>query len=198
LLADYRETLTRHAGFTAWLREETAPEGEEVLLVTRWLCHLAGYRHRTVQLYIMHPERPDYVFVQVRGLTRPEAPGNFDSPVAGHVPGLADPAAIILAELAEEIGLSPEDVRDLRLTTTYNYLTPDRTELFYNNEYRAVFTCRLAPEAWPRLRFPDAEVAAICIFAVGELAALIERYPERVASGLRASFGRLFPAGSYA
>jgi isopentenyldiphosphate isomerase len=194
VLADYRQAVEEDSDFVSWFCESAAPSGRTILLPARWLCHLAGFRHATVQLFIQHPTLPDQLLVQVRGLSRPEAPGNFDSPVAGHVPGFRAAAEVILQELGEEIGLTPENIEDLRQVASYDYGEPPAATGICNREYRTVFAARLAQDAWPRLRFPDAEVAAICIFAVNELATLIERYPERIASGLRASFPLVYPA----
>lgn len=198
VVTDYRQAAAQGSDFAGWFREATAGDGagdgQVILLPARWLCHLVGFRHATVQLFIEHPTLRDHLLVQVRGMSRPEAPGNFDSPVAGHVPGLQAPADAILKELAEEIGLAPQDIEGLRRVTSYDYGEPLSATGICNREYRVVFAARLAADAWPRLRFQDAEVAAICIFAINELAALIERYPERIASGLRGSFPLVYPA----
>ena len=94
------------------LLAEVAGESRGTLF-PRWLCHLAGLRHRTVQLFIDHPTLPNHTLVQVRSLSKLQYPGCFDLPVAGHVVGLDEPAAALGKELAEELGLGPDDIEGL-------------------------------------------------------------------------------------
>jgi isopentenyldiphosphate isomerase len=178
----------RSTGFRAWF-QPALDEGERpVLLAARWLCHLAGLRHRTVQLFIDHPSLRAYTLIQVRALSRPEAPGAFDLPVAGHVAGLAPVGEALLREMEEELGLSSDGVEALAFLGACNYEEPPANLSWRNYEHRAVFRCRLAPGGLAGLRLQSSEVAAICIFPVEELVALLKRFPERIASGLRESF----------
>ena len=72
IIEDLRETAGRHPSLGLWFQEATVEEGERpVLLVARWLCHLAGFRHRSVHLFIDHPTRGDYTLVQVRSVDPP-------------------------------------------------------------------------------------------------------------------------------
>lgn len=193
VVEDFRETERRAAGFGRWFRPATTAEGEPVLLVARWLCHLAGLRHPTVQLFLDLPDWPGATLVQVRGLGRPVAPGNFDLPVAGHVAGLTPPAAALAEEMAQELGLAGDQVTALASLGQYEHHA--ETGGLDDREYRFVFCGRLVPGALSGLRFVDGEVAAVAVFAVAELQMLLARFPERVASGLAASLPLYLAAG---
>ena len=155
-----------------------------MLLAARWLCHLAGIRHRAVLIFLDHPSRTDLVLMQMRSLDKLESPGAFDLPVAGHVPGLATPGAALAAEMAEELGLHPGDVADLRLVGAYDSARPDAGATRCNAEYRLVYRGRVGADVIDRVRFADGEVAALALFAVDQVRALVAAQPERAAPGL--------------
>jgi isopentenyldiphosphate isomerase len=185
-LAEARELLARYPEAAHWWR--LADGSPSALLVARWLCHLTGIRHRTVQLFIDHPTLPGLTLVQVRSLDKIEAPGTFDMPVAGHVTGTESVEAALAHELAEELGLALEDLQDLHSIGAYEGISPPiEGRVWRNREWRVVYRSRLKPDALARIRFADGEVAAIALFTVEELRALVRAYPERVASGLTGS-----------
>ena len=184
---DFRRTAARWPAFGLWFREE-ALGARPVLLPARWLCHLAGLRHTTVQWFLDDAEREGYTLAQVRGGDRPEAPGCLDLPAAGHVVGATAPDEARWLELREELGLELGDLAEVAPLACYDYVDPADDGAIYNAERRHVYRGRLGAGGLSRLRFVDGEVAAIALFAVPALAALIERFPERVASGLRASW----------
>lgn len=186
VLADFRRQLARRPAFGRWF-QEAEYGGRPVLLAARWLCHLAGLRHRAVLLFLDHPTRADCTLMQVRGLSRPEAPGCFDLPVAGHVPGTATPEEALAAEMAEELGLRAEDVVDLRPVGAYASAAPDENAARCNAEYRQVYRARVAAGFMDRARFADGEVAALALFSLEELRALLAAQPERAAAGLAES-----------
>ena len=119
-LVDFNETLEHYPGFGRWFRAAQVG-GTPVLLVARWLCHLAGFRHRTVQLFLEHPTAEAYTLLQVRGLDKAEAPGSFDLPAAGHVAGVDTIEEALFAELEEELGLRAEDLDGLAAVGRYVY-----------------------------------------------------------------------------
>ena len=185
-LAEARELLACYPEAARWWRLADGPP--PALLVARWLCHLTGIRHRTVQLFIDHPTLPGLTLVQVRSLNKIEAPGSFDMPVAGHVTGTESVEAALAHELEEELGLALEDLQDLHSIDAYEGISPPiEGRVWHNREWRVVYRSRLAAGALGRIRFADGEVAALAIFAVDELRALVEAHPERVASGLAGS-----------
>lgn len=186
VLLDYRRRLARRPGLAGWLREETLDE-RPVLLAARWLCHLAGLRHRAVLIVLDHPSRADLVLMQVRSPNKLESPGCFDLPVAGHVPGLSTPEAALSAEMAQELGLRSEDVSDVRLLSAYDAPPGDPAAPRCNAEYRLVYRGRAAQGLAERVWFSDGEVAALAIFSRAELRALVATQPERVAPGLAES-----------
>jgi isopentenyldiphosphate isomerase len=191
MVGNHRDLVLRDARFAEWIREATTSEGSAVLLPARWLCHLTGLRHPTVQLFLDDVTEADRTLVQVRSLSRVDAPGCFDMPVAGHVPTLMHPETALLKELAEELGLDAVHITPPALLGHYEHLEGlDGSSR--NNEYRTVYRCRLRPGSLARVRFSDAEVAGICLIDVGELARLIERFPDRIASGLTDSFPRYY------
>ncbi|HEX9017652.1 MAG TPA: NUDIX domain-containing protein [Anaerolineaceae bacterium] len=193
----YHKTVAAHPQFDHWFREELLEGGEfsgtPVLLAARWLCHLVGLRHGTVEIFIDPPDRPGYTLVQVRGMSKFEAPGAFDIPCAGHIDGVDSAEASLAKELSEELNLGPGDLEDLRLVARYNSFSAQAESSpaspSVNNEHRVLYRAQLKPEAASRIQFTDGEVAGLIIFAVGELRALVQKYPQRVASGLSDAIG---------
>jgi isopentenyldiphosphate isomerase len=187
VLAGYRRTLRRHPAFALWL-EERRSAGRPLLLVSRWLCHLAGFRHRTVQLFLDHPAADGYTLLQVRGFDKAEAPGCFDTPCAGHVTALQSLDEALLEELAQELGLDRSDLSPPEFLGRYQYRDAIDGPTRYNVELRTVHRSRLLPGALSRIRFLDREVAALALFAASEVEPLLDTAPDRVASGLAASW----------
>jgi 8-oxo-dGTP pyrophosphatase MutT (NUDIX family) len=171
----------------SWLR--IATQGGPGILAARWLCHLAGLRHSTVEIFIDPPHLEGHTLVQVRGMDKFESPGAFDIPCAGHVDGLDSHTESLVKELGEELNLSLHDLDDLRLLAHYNSDAPMQDCGSLNYEHRVLYRARLKPEAAGRIRFNDGEVAALAVFSLPELHALSKRYPERVASGLGDALG---------
>ena len=139
-------------------------------------------------MFIDHPTLDDYTLVQVRGLDKFESPGRFDLPAAGHVVGLASTLDTLFEELKEELNWSRDDIYGPELVESYNYSEPLSNSDLRNVEFRLVFQCRHKADRLLKARFVDGEVAAISVFSISELQALIDTYPGRVASGLLESF----------
>jgi isopentenyldiphosphate isomerase len=193
VLIDRVRDMRASAGeFGAWFcpvpLTTKAGDDRETLLVARWLHHRLGLRHRTVQLILDHPTQPAMTFIQVRGLDKAEAPGAFDMPCAGHVVGLDSAFMTLDKELGEELGLTLDDLDDLRHVGDYEY-PPDGTALdlsvdFHNVEYRTIYRARLRTGALARVRFADNEVVALAMVPQSILLDLVARFPDRIASGL--------------
>ena len=184
LLADFRATVARHPEYGLWFRPAEL-DGWPVLLAARWLCHLVGLRHRVVLLFLDHPTLADHTLLQVRSFDKPESPGLFDLPAAGHVSDLEDLPAALRHELAEELHLELEALAGFTLLGSY--LLTDTSE-FQNVEHRTVYYGRLAADDWLTLSAASDELAAVLALPVAKLHTLIARHPEQVASGLLASF----------
>ena len=192
LLAAFRHRARRYPPFELWFREARARRsGQSALLAARWFCHLAGLRHRTVQLFIDHPLLDDYTLVQVRSLSQIDYPGCYDVPVAGHATGIDSVETTLSKELREKLNLDLGDIDRLQRLGSYDHarllgpapngsLVPRR-----DIEYRALYGGRLRPDALLRIRFADGEVGGITVFRLDELRQLVERLPERVASDVR-------------
>jgi 8-oxo-dGTP pyrophosphatase MutT (NUDIX family) len=189
VVKDYRAHASRHPGFEHWLQEAVLGHGgQPILLVARWLCHLVGFRHRTVELFLDHPFIAEYTLVQVRSLAKVEAPGCFDLPAAGHIAGTASPQEGLCQELEEELGLIRNDISNLQQIGSYDHADPMSDSGLHNVEYRTVFAGRLKVDALQRIRFVDHEVAAIAVCSLTEIEMLLDTHPERVASGLTHSW----------
>ncbi|HUT17578.1 MAG TPA: NUDIX domain-containing protein [Anaerolineae bacterium] len=184
ILADYDRIADRHPEYALWFHPVGGPEGRK-LLIARWLCHLAGFRHRTVHLMLDHPFLTDHVLAQVRGVHKEEAPGCFDLPVAGHVAGLSTIETTLRRECEEELGLNQDLIEGLNRVGSYDRAYLEAWPGFWNVEHHTVFRGRLAAEAWLRVHAPGDEVAGIAVFSVARLRALVARFPDRVASGLQ-------------
>lgn len=192
VLDDYHKTVRSHPAFARWFREEVLLEGEwagtRVLLAARWLCHLVGLRHKTVEIFIDPPDLPGHTLVQVRGMEKFHSPGAFDIPCAGHVDGIDGEEESLRKELEQEINLTLDDLEGLRLLERYNSFgedVPGRA----NYEYRVLYRGRLKSGAMGKIRFADGEVAGMSVFSVAELRELVRKYPERVAAGLSDAIG---------
>jgi 8-oxo-dGTP pyrophosphatase MutT (NUDIX family) len=189
VIEDYRAQAAQHPGFAHWLQEAPFGDGQQpILLVARWLCHLVGFRHQTVELFLDHPAVPEYTLIQVRSLAKVEAPGCFDLPAAGHLTGVASPQEGLYKELEEELGLTGHDINDVQQIGSYDHVDPPDASDLYNAEHRTVFAGRLKGDALPRIRFVDHEVAAVAIYSLAEIQMLLDAHPERVASGLAHSW----------
>lgn len=191
IIKDFRETAAQYPEFGLWFQSVTIREKDEdkqLLLIARWLCHLAGFRHTSIHLFIEHPELKDYLFVQVRAVDKPESPACFDLPVAGHIIGTETAKKSLFAELREEINLMPDDITDLEMLDCYGYEEEPKKSNVQNVEFRMVFQSHLKKDSLLKIKFNDQEVAAICLFSISELQAMMERFPERIASGLKNSF----------
>lgn len=189
IVEDFRKTVTEHPSLGLWFQEATVEkDGRPVLLIARWLCHLVGFRHVSVHLFIDHPTRDDYTLVQVRSVHKFESPACFDVPGAGHVVGLESTTDTLYKELEEELDLDRDDIYDPEMVGSYDYRGPSSDPILRNVEFRVVFQSRLKADRLSSIGFVDREVSAISVFALSELEAIINTYPERVASGLTESF----------
>lgn len=189
MLAAHREMIAAQPAFGEWFQEAILPEGGQVLLAARWLCHLIGLRHRTVEIFIDPPHLDGHTLVQVRGMDKYEAPGAFDIPCAGHIGGVDLAEEALKKELAEELGLSPDDLSETRWVACYNSRPEEHEGKSLNSEYRFLYRACLKEKSAKRIRFADGEVAGLAVFSVAELRTMVERFPERVASGLSGAVG---------
>jgi 8-oxo-dGTP pyrophosphatase MutT (NUDIX family) len=183
LHAAYDRAVNAYSEFGNWFKPAVL-DGEPVLLAARWLCHLAGLRHATVEIFIDPPGLDGFTLAQLRGLDKVDMPGALDLPCAGHVDGLDTIEESLRKELGEELNLSPEDLEDLRVVARYTGLARDPARLFLNEEYCVLYRARLKTTSAARIRFSDGEVAGLGVFSVAELRELVRRFPERAARGL--------------
>jgi isopentenyldiphosphate isomerase len=184
-LEDFHTKADRYPDFQLWFRPAQLDNDQPTLLIARWLCHLVGFRHRAVLLFLDHPELADHTLLQIRAFDKAEAPGCLDVPAAGHVTDIETVEAGLRKELAEELGVDLDRLADFAQIASYDYSGPSS---FRNVEYRIVFYARLRSEDWLRLRVDEREVAAVAAFSIAAVQITIAQFPEHVASGLRASF----------
>jgi isopentenyldiphosphate isomerase len=195
ILEKYEETAAQYPEFTRWFSaaavttqvppaEPEAADGARVLLASRWLCHLIGLRHGTVEIFIDPPHLVGHTLVQVRGMEKFEAPGAFDIPCAGHISGVDTAEEALVKELAEELDLTIDSLCEFRLLKQYNSYTDGGVNQPVNYEFRVLYRAKLKSTAVKRIRFKDGEVAGLAVFSVPELQEMVFRYPERIASGL--------------
>jgi 8-oxo-dGTP pyrophosphatase MutT (NUDIX family) len=186
VLAWARVTRQAHPEFVQWFRE--TPDCSS-LLVARWLAHVAGFRHRAVHLFLDHPTRKEYTFVQLRSFDKCGYPGCFDIPVGGHIKDSVPVETSLAEELHEELGFDlARDVDGLALVGTYDYADATNRAEVRDMEHRTLYVGTLREEALGRAHFTDGEVAALCLFSVHEIQLLLRRHPEQTASGLLDSF----------
>jgi 8-oxo-dGTP pyrophosphatase MutT (NUDIX family) len=138
-------------------------------------------------MFIDHPAMNDYTLVQVRALRKTQYPGCFGVPTAGHIVEFTPVMDSLLKELREELNLTHHDIDELKKIGSYDHQDLVGQPGVHNVEFRIVFRCRLKKDGLLKARFADGEVAALAVFALSELEALMEAFPERVSSGLMAS-----------
>ena len=188
MLRTYEGMAQQSPEFRHWFQPAVLQNGIEAgvtLLAARWLCHLVGFRHLTVEIFIDPPFPPGFTLAQVRGMEKFEAPGCFDIPCAGHISEMQGVAESLEKELGEELNLSRADLVGIALLSEYESIPHNlESSPALNFEYRYLFKARLKEGSTSRIRFTDGEVAGLCVFAVSELRSLVSRFPERVASGL--------------
>jgi isopentenyldiphosphate isomerase len=184
--------LEDHPDFRLWFSEGASVDQKdsekEALLPARWLCHLAGFRHLSVHLFLTIDGDDEHLLVQVRGTKKAESPAAFDLPVAGHVGAEHTEEEALLAEAREELGLEADDLIRLTALSSYQYKEPDSSSWMRNVEFRRLFEAALSPTTFSKLRPAQGEVAAIALFSILEVESMLSTFPERVASGLRSSF----------
>jgi 8-oxo-dGTP pyrophosphatase MutT (NUDIX family) len=86
-------------------------------------------------------------------------------------------------ELEEELGLLLTDLEELREVKRFDAPSdsgPDPR----NHEFRVLYQARLKAASAGRIRLRAGEVAGLAVITLPELHLLVERFPERVASGL--------------
>lgn len=175
-------------GFDLWFRKNEY-NNRPVLLIARWLSHLTGFRHRCCHIFLDHCTQRGYTFVQLRSFGKIDSPGYLDIPVGGHTKGIATLKETAKEELKDELNLDLiYDIEDFQSIGDYSYCEPPKRPNFHNIEHRTVVWGRLKTNAFPKIKFRDGEVAAICLFTISEIKILLKKFPERVASGLIGSF----------
>lgn len=190
IVDDFLNTLEHYPAFGQWFRDaETGKNGARVLLVSRWLCHLVGFRHLSVHLFIDLSNSEDLTLVQVRSAKKAKSPGCFDLPVSGHRANQDSIEKTLATELKEEAGFQVSDLGRLAAIGEYEFSAESSSTDFPDNEYRVVYRCHLKEDKrLHSLRIEEGEVAAISIFSISELRLMMATFPERMASGLTASF----------
>jgi hypothetical protein len=190
LIEDFQKTAQQDSEFKLWFLQSKHPDKQEdVLLVARWLAHLAGLRHRCAHVFLDHPNYDDYTLIQIRSFSKSDSPGCFDIPVGEHAIGSESLSETCKRGLSEELGLCSEDIKEASLIDIggYGYCEPSKRKDFYNIEHRTVFWGQVEESSMAKIRFVDKEVIGLCMFSISGLSDLLMKYPDRVASGLTGS-----------
>ncbi len=103
---------------------------------------------------IDHPTLAGQTLVQVRALGKPLFPGCFDMPAGGHVVGLETNEEAVLKELAEELGLAPDDVEGLAVLGALTITGCSRTRLSLTSSSAPPTIRASDPVAWRRSALP--------------------------------------------
>ena len=191
MVEDFRWTIKDYPNFALWFKELSTPKQsnpqEVTLLPARWLCHTAGFRHLSVNLFLEPQGDSDHMLVQVRGTKKAESPGLFDLPVAGHIGAEQTVREAVFLEAKEELGLVEADLINLTLIDSYEYTGSDIESGIWNVEFRWVFLACLSTRKIAQIRPVSDEVAAIALFSSSQIELMVDTFPDRVASGLLAS-----------
>lgn len=134
----------------------------------RSLVHLVGLRHRTIHLILLEvrSDNKSWLVLQQRSFSVSDFPGAFDLGCAGHVKAGLTPNQAVRAELWEELGLAPEDLKDQQLRRLIAYPFEEskpNDPLWLNLEWREVFVGVLGPDGLKQIRFADNEVGALVL-----------------------------------
>lgn len=197
LLARFEQMVNAHSEFGRWFQTGAVKSGASarerpgapVLLAGRWLCHLVGLRHRTVEIFLdLDGAGEGHTLAQVRGMDKVISPGAFDLPCAGHVSGTETPEEALRHELSEELNLALGDLADLRKITEHAAAAhPIAGTHLINPEYCYLYRAKIRPAEFASIRFSDGEVAGLALVNLAEIRAMSARFPERVAGGLSES-----------
>ncbi|NOZ70773.1 MAG: NUDIX domain-containing protein [Chloroflexi bacterium] len=160
----------------------------------RWFCHLTGLRHRVVHVYFTSPQ--GLLLLQMRARNKDTWPLLFDTTVGGHLKAGQDWMDGVLSETEEELGLATAEIEVwlgsglVRIGTPYERYDVKEGDLpIYNRQINQLYAGELSPWGLAHLRFADGEVAGIYLCHAEEARRMVEGN-ERVAPGLRGSFGR--------
>ncbi|MBI4660728.1 MAG: hypothetical protein HY735_17970 [Verrucomicrobia bacterium] len=161
----------------------------------RWLCHVLGLRHRCAHILIVwrSPSLGDSLLLQIRDWSKRDSPGQLDISVGGHttLDAVQGTEQTAFAEMLQELNLQPSDLDGgLQAIGGYGHDESCAEEHFFNSEWRDVFVGRLAAEAIGKVKFPDGEVAGICLIPVANAERLLAQVTLPMASALEHSLPR--------
>lgn len=185
IIDDFEETIELYPEYSLWFNKAQLTSTQSTLLIARWLCHLFGFRHQVVHLFIDHPKLAEHTLLQVRSIDKPESPSRFDLPVAGHVISTEKIKDTLQKEIKEELEIEISLLRNLVQIGSYNFHDPSN---FNNTEYRVVFYARLSIEGWLKASANSDELAAIASLPISKLHQMMVDSPNSIASGLQKSF----------
>lgn len=192
LRSDWERTTANRPAITDWIRPQPV-NGRDVWAAQRWFAHLIGLRHRVIHILIEPPSPDAAVMLQLRSFDKANAPGRFDVTVGGHVSAGATADSTLAEEIREELNLDADrDLEDLTARAEYDFPGADEDGEYANTEYRHVYRARLTADAFARIDFQDNEAAGLMIMRRSSAERLMDTAPERIATGLRESYGYAF------
>jgi len=168
-MTEYFETLDEH--------------GEPAGLVPRPEVHRRGLWHRSVNVFLFHPD--GRMYLQKRAADKDVWPGAWDLSVAEHLKPGETVVQAAYRGLAEELAI--RDVELERWGPEIPFKTIDEQKGIHDYElqqcFRAVYDGALRPD--------PAEVSEVRLLEVAELGTLADRDPERFTPWLRHCLRRL-------
>ena len=181
-----------------WGDAVAVPEGErEVLMLVdaqgqsfdpqrfapRWLCHLAGLRHRVVHVLLSWRSLGlgEVYGFQVRSWDKLDSPGCVDISVGGHIKGDLSAEAAAYDEMREELGLSRDD-----LAGPLSYVGGHGQ---FDEEWAELFVAEL--RSIDSIRFADGEVVGLYVCPCAEATRLLGQSYIPVTGALKVSLALL-------
>lgn len=147
----------------------------------RWLCHLAGLRHRVAEILLSwdSTQSGSMYLLQMRSWTKSDSPGHIDISVGGHVKGtrIDNVTENAYAEMEEELGFIAEDLCDNALMECCSYAHYDSVPAanFYNSEWRIIYNGTIKNDHLKNVRFKDGEVVGLYLCPVNEAQHLLNQ-----------------------
>lgn len=139
-----------------------------------------GLRHRIVRVFILNAA--GNVLLQRRGLHLQDSPGKWDQSAGGHVDEGEDYRQAALREVAEELGITPTNLRHIG-----RFYTEHSVPGGFARRFHAVFV----GQSDDPIRYDKTEVAAIGWFSVEEIAAWHTANPDDFTSNFAKAFALL-------
>lgn len=157
--------------------------GEPADLVPRAEVHARGLWHRSVNVFVFHPD--GRLYLQKRSADKDVWPGAWDLSVGEHLKPGETVEQAALRGLDEELSIRGIEVEPWGEEMRFKTVDEDRGIHDYEMQqcFHAVYAGALEPD--------PTEVSEVCLMSVDDLTRCIDREPERFTPWLRHCLSKL-------